>query len=83
MHKFLPGFRTKEAQGRKEVYETEYERLRPTFTHCNHTKQSRHSEILRDTSDRLILFTDAVAKMLEEGFLSHVITQNADGAIFD
>lgn len=46
---------TKESQGRDEPYETEYEKLRPTFTHY------------------------AVAKLLEEGFLSHVITQNADG----
>ena len=25
---------------------------------CNHTKQSRHNEIFRDTSDRLLLFTE-------------------------
>jgi mono-ADP-ribosyltransferase sirtuin 6 len=46
---------TKESQGRDEPYETEYEQLRPTFTH------------------------HAVAKLLEDGLLSRVITQNADG----
>ncbi len=46
---------TKESQGRDEPYETEYEKLRPTFTHY------------------------AIAELLERGFLSHVITQNADG----